>query len=50
MPRLSARGKELRDLRRIVEKRSIAGATRDLLSDHDASEEELDEYWQLEYE
>ncbi|KAE9273754.1 hypothetical protein PR003_g29809, partial [Phytophthora rubi] len=38
------------DLRRIVEKRSIAGATRDLLSDHDASEEELDEYWQLEYE
>ncbi|KAE8992888.1 hypothetical protein PR003_g21994 [Phytophthora rubi] len=50
MPRMSARARELRHLRRITEKRSIAAASRDLLSDHDASQDEMDEHWQLEYE
>ncbi|OWZ10391.1 LOW QUALITY PROTEIN: hypothetical protein PHMEG_00016769 [Phytophthora megakarya] len=50
IPRLSARGKELRDLRRIVKKRSTAASTRDLLSDQDSSEDDIDEYWIMEYE
>ncbi|OWY97097.1 LOW QUALITY PROTEIN: hypothetical protein PHMEG_00032459 [Phytophthora megakarya] len=50
MPRLSARGKELRDLRQITENRRVAAWNRDMCSDQDSSEDDLDIYWELEHE
>ncbi|POM74039.1 hypothetical protein PHPALM_9052 [Phytophthora palmivora] len=50
MPRLSTKQRELRQIRGILAKRETAATSRDLLSDADSEEDELDEYWILEYE
>lgn len=50
MPRLSAKQRELRRLSSILKQRASAALTRELLSDEDSDEAELDEYWAVEYE
>ncbi|EEY56998.1 uncharacterized protein PITG_10549 [Phytophthora infestans T30-4] len=50
MPRLSARGKKIRELYRILERRGVAAVSRELLSDPDSSADELDAHWQSEYD
>ncbi|OWZ12341.1 hypothetical protein PHMEG_00014514 [Phytophthora megakarya] len=50
MPRLSAKQRDLRELRGILADRETAAIIRDVLSDADSDEEGLDEFWLFEHE
>ncbi|OWZ17973.1 hypothetical protein PHMEG_0008002 [Phytophthora megakarya] len=50
MPRTSERKKLLRRAQKVLVKREAAAELRDLLSDEDSDEDDLDIYWALEYE
>lgn len=49
MPKLSAKQRKLRELREIIAQREAAAINREILSDEDSGEDEVDEYWEIEY-
>ncbi|ETI31188.1 hypothetical protein F441_21688 [Phytophthora nicotianae CJ01A1] len=50
MPRSSSRQKLLRHVRGVLAKRQSSALIRELLSDDDSDEADLDEFWELEHE
>lgn len=50
MPRSSSRQKLLRRVKGVLEERGESALTRELLSDEDSDEDDLDMFWEVEYE
>lgn len=50
VPRISARQVRLHDLRQVIKKWTDAAAPRELFCEHDSFEDDLDEYYEAEYE